>query len=111
MTLVRSGSVLAIGITIGLSLLAQELLLRASADQIQVSAPRLHFISGKPLERLKNGDAVAFDFNLTVLNETKESILRRNFDRFVVSYDIWEEKFSVSRMRSGRSSAHSNAAP
>jgi hypothetical protein len=48
---------------------------------------------------------VAFDFHLAVLNEGKQSILRRNFDRFVVSYDIWEQKFSVSRMRSSRSSA------
>ena len=79
MTLVRSGSVLAIGISIGITLLAKELMLRASADQIQVSAPKLHFLSGKPLERLKNGNAVAFDFNLIVLNDNRESILRRNF--------------------------------
>jgi len=77
----------------------------ASADQIMVSAPKLHFLSGKPLERLHNGNAVAFDFHLAVLSDGKQSILRRNFDRFVVSYDIWEEKFSISRMRSARSSA------
>jgi hypothetical protein len=70
-----------------------------------VSAPKLHFLNGKPLERLRNGNAVAFDFHLAVLSEGKQSILRRNFDRFVVSYDIWEEKFSISRMRSARSSA------
>jgi hypothetical protein len=87
------------------TLFAQELVLRSSADQILVSAPKLHFLRGKPLERLRNGNAVAFDFHLAVLGESKQSILRRNFDRFVVSYDIWEEKFSVSRMRSARSSA------
>jgi hypothetical protein len=87
------------------TLFAQELVLRSSADQILVSAPKLHFLQGKPLERLRNGNAVAFDFHLAVLGEGKQSILRRNFDRFVVSYDIWEERFSVSRMRSARSSA------
>jgi hypothetical protein len=88
-----------------LTLLAQDLLLRASADQIMVAAPKFHFLNGKPLERLRNGNAVAFDFHLAVLNEAKQSILRRNFDRFVISYDIWEEKFSISRMRTVRSAA------
>jgi hypothetical protein len=103
---IRFGCVLGFaGTAACLSLLAQDLLLRASTDQIMVSAPKLHFLSGKPLERLRNGNAVAFDFHLAVLAEGKESILRRNFDRFVVSYDIWEEKFSISRMRTTRSSA------
>jgi hypothetical protein len=88
-----------------LTLLAQQLTLKASADQIMVSAPKLHFLSGKPLERLRNGNAVAFDFHLVVLGEGKQAILRRNFDRFVVSYDLWEEKFSISRMRTSRSAA------
>src|SRR5688572_455620 len=70
-----------------------------------VSAPKLHFLTGKPLERLRSGNAVAFDFHLAVLGDGKQSILRRNFDRFVVSYDIWEEKFSISRMRTTRSAA------
>ena len=87
------------------SLAAQQLVVRATPDQILVAAPQLRFITGKPLERLKNGNAVAFDFHLAVLGENKQEILRRNFERFVVSYDIWEEKFSVSRMRTHRSSA------
>ena len=87
------------------TLAAQQLLVRATPDQILVAAPKLRFLAGKPLDRLKNGNAVAFDFHLAVLGENKQDILRRNFERFVVSYDIWEEKFSVSRMRTHRSSA------
>ena len=94
-----------LAVTACAALAAHELLLRSSADLIQVSSPKMHFLLGKPLERLRNGNAVAFDFHLVVLNDGKQSILRRNFDRFVISYDIWEEKFSVSRMRSSRSSA------
>jgi hypothetical protein len=93
------------GTTACLALLAQDLQIRSSADQIVVAAPKFHFLIGKPLERLRNGNAVAFDFYLAVLGESKQSILRRNFDRFVISYDIWEERFSVSRMRTARSSA------
>jgi hypothetical protein len=88
-----------------LALLAQDLQIRSSADQIVVAAPKFHFLTGKPLERLRNGNAVAFDFYLVVLGESKQSTLRQNFDRFVISYDIWEERFSVSRMRKTRSSA------
>ena len=103
---VRFGCVLgAIGTAACFTLLAQNLEVRSSSDQIMVAAPKLHFLTGKPLERLRNGNAVAFDFYLAVLAESKQSILRRNFDRFVISYDIWEEKFSISRMRSARSSA------
>ncbi len=78
--------------------------MRSSSDQIRVAAPKLHFLTGNPLERLKNGNAVAFDFHLAIFGESKQSILRRNFDRFVISYDIWEERFSISRMRTARSS-------
>jgi hypothetical protein len=102
---VRFGCVSALAGTIAcLSLFAQELVLRSSADQIMVAAPKLHFLTGKPLERLRDGNAVAFDFHLAVLAESKQSILRRSFDRFVISYDLWEEKFSISRMRTTRSS-------
>lgn len=31
--------------------------------------------------------------------------MRRGFERFVISYDLWEEKFSVTRMRSQHASA------
>ena len=67
---VRFGCVLGVvGTSACLTLLAQELLVRSSADQIMVAAPKLHFLSGKPLERLRNGNAVAFDFHLAVLSE------------------------------------------
>ena len=106
MQAIRFGCVSAVAAAVGcITLLAQDLMLRASADQIMVSAPKLHFLTGKPLERLRNGNAVAFDFHLAVLGDTKQSILRRSFDRFVISYDLWEEKFSISRMRTSRSAA------
>lgn len=99
------------GIAGCLSLFAQQLILKATPDQVQVSAPNLHFLAGRPLERLRNGNSVAFDFHLAILNHDKQQILRRNFERFVISYDLWEEKFSIARMRSTRSSvSHLSAA-
>ncbi|MCX6637832.1 MAG: hypothetical protein NT090_22480 [Acidobacteria bacterium] len=70
---------------------------RWNGDVLLVSAADLRFLEGKPLERLKNGAPVSFDFQLSLLADTDRSSLRRAFERFTFSYDLWEEKFSVVR--------------
>lgn len=82
------------------SLDAAELMVRLRGERLQVAARNFHFLSGKSLERIRNGESVAFDFHLAVLSNPSSLPLRRAFERFVVSYDLWEEKYSVSRMRS-----------
>jgi len=84
---------------------SQEVDLRIVSDHLQVSAPGLHFLTGKPLEQLRNGASVAFDIQISILGDSRQSVLHRSFDRFVLSYDIWEEKFSIARMRSSAGSA------
>jgi hypothetical protein len=84
---------------------AQEVLVRANGEQLHIAAPLLRFISGTPLESLRNGAAVPFDIQVSILSDGRQTILRRAFERFVVSYDLWEERFSVTRMRSTRASA------
>ena len=78
----------------------QQLQVRFDGDTVRVAAPSLHFLSGKPLDRLKDGDAVAYLANLELLDETKSASLRRQRGRFVVSYALWEEKFSVTQLAS-----------
>lgn len=75
----------------------QELSVRATAEQIRVSAPQLHFLTDRLIQRLKDGNALAIDFDLMVVGEGKQTVLGRRSERFIVSYDIWEERFSVSR--------------
>ena len=94
----------AAGVSLCFGLAAPELIVKRTEDQLYVTAPRLSFLTGKPLERLHNGQKVAFDFQLSVLGQSKADVLRRGFERFVISYDIWEERFSVTRMRSSRNS-------
>jgi len=89
--------------TVCLCVLAQELFLRPAGDQVKISAPKLNFLTGKPLDRLRDGNNVAYDFQLSILADSKATVLRRSFERFVFSYDLWEERFSVTRMRSTRS--------
>jgi hypothetical protein len=84
---------------------SQEVEVRLVNDRLQVSAPGLHFLAGKPLEQLRNGSSVAFDIQLSILTDSRQTVLHRSFDRFVLSYDVWEEKFSIARMRSTSNSA------
>ncbi|MBC7925591.1 MAG: hypothetical protein H7039_08035 [Bryobacteraceae bacterium] len=90
---------------------SQEVQVRLSSDRLQMSAPGLHFLTGKPLEQLRNGASVAFDIQVSVLADSRQTVLHRSFDRFVLSYDVWEEKFSVVRMRSAGGSALHMTAP
>ncbi len=63
------------------------------------------------MERLLNGVAVPFDFQLTLTGADGNPLLHRSLERFVVSYDLWEERFSVVRLRNLRKSgSHLTAA-
>ena len=62
-----------------------------------MAAPGLHFLTGKPLDRLKDAATVVFRFAAHVVHATttaRSSAARP--ERFVVSYDLWEEKFTVT---------------
>jgi hypothetical protein len=68
-------------------------------DDLRVAAPRIHFLSGQPLDRLHDGMSVPFDFQLTLFSGTRQTPVRRTVERFVVSYALWEENFKVVRVR------------
>ncbi len=83
----------------GLSVSSQDLFVRRASNEIHVVAPRLHFLTGKTLERLHDGAAVPFDFQFTISAGSKNNVIARAFERFTVSYDVWQQKFSVVRLR------------
>jgi hypothetical protein len=64
-------------------------------DDLHVAAPQLHFLSGRPLTRLQDGATVVFLSQLTIFRDDRGTVWRRNPERITVSYDVWEEKFSV----------------
>jgi len=76
---------------------ADSLNVRYDGDVLHVAPPNVHFLAGKPLERLKDGAAVAYVGQLDLLNEARVSV-RQQRTRFVVSYALWEEKFSVTQL-------------
>jgi hypothetical protein len=73
--------------------------------QIRISAPKFHFVTGRALERLRNGSPVPFAVQLALSTDRWATIAQRDIERFVVSYDLWEEKFSISKLGSPHKSA------
>lgn len=87
---------------VGMTVSTQGLLPHRIGGDLRVSAPSLHFLTGKSLSRLHDGAAVPFDFQLIVASGS--TVVARSLERFTVSYDVWEEKFSVVRSRDFRRS-------
>jgi len=79
---------------------AESLEVKYDGDNLHVSAPGLRFLIGKPLERLKDGASVAYIAQLTLFHDDHVTEFKRRQGRFVVSYALWEEKFSVRQLGS-----------
>jgi hypothetical protein len=88
-----------------LAVAAEELILSTHDNRLEFSAPRAHFLGGKPMELLHNAAPVAFDFQATLWSGNHNHVFRRTAERFVVSYDLWEEKFSVAKVQIPRKAA------
>jgi hypothetical protein len=81
------------------SLSAQGLPVRLDGDYLRISLPKIDFLRGKPLERLKDGATVAFVGQLTIgTSPNSPNPIARTVARFALSYDIWEERFSVTKI-------------
>ncbi len=86
--------------------MAPEMLqLRWDDQLLRVQAPYLHFLGGKSLERLHSGAALVFSLQLSLSADKFTTVVRRNVDRFVVSFDLWEEKFAITRLGPGKHQA------
>jgi hypothetical protein len=84
----------------------EALVLHLERDRLRVSAPSLRFLAGRPLERLRNGASVAFDFQLAALAGRPNTVpaprvIERCLERFIISFDLWEERFAISRPGAG----------
>jgi hypothetical protein len=77
---------------------ADSLKVQYDGDNLHVAAPTLHFLNGKPLERLKDGDVVAYVAQMDLYNDEKSLIIKQQKGRFVVSWDLWEERYSVTQL-------------
>jgi hypothetical protein len=75
---------------------------RIEGEYLHVGASNFSFLTGKSLQRLKDGASVAFVAQL-IVSDTPNFLIpnARAVARFAVSEDIWEERFSVTRLGDG----------
>jgi hypothetical protein len=74
---------------------SQSLTVERHGDHLHVMAAKLHFLKGPALEKLHNGATVHYIFTITVNAQNNEMKSYQLRERFAISYDLWEEKFSV----------------
>jgi len=87
----------------------QSLLVERQGNLLRVTAPQMHFLEGRPLEQLHNGASVTYVFDLSIIAGGRSVFDLR--ERFIISYDLWEEKFSaVQAGPSGNAASHLTAA-
>ena len=73
--------------------------LHLDGDDLRISPPeQFQFLSGKPLEKLKDGATLVYLAQLSLLasSDAKAPIIRPAANQFMVSFDVFEEKFSVT---------------
>ena len=89
--------VLLVLVALPLAVRAQTLTVRAVSDTLHVRASGLGFIAGAVLDRLQDGRSVRVDFELVVLEKPNGAIITRAKQSFNLSFDLWEQRFAVTR--------------
>ena len=77
----------------------------SDGDNLHVAASQLHFLTGRPLARLKDGNVVVFLSQLTLFRDDHVTVIKSQPERITVSYDLWEEKFQVGMAVDRRSAS------
>ena len=94
----RERGALAILLGWAVLLLGAEVKPRLAGDLLRANvAPTFHFVTGRPLENLKSGSTVTYDVQIALVNDQRV-MEARGAERFVFSYDLWEERFSVAQL-------------
>lgn len=81
------------------------LALRNDDGVLRVAAPNLHFLEGRTLRRLQDGAGLVFSLQLSVSSDQFRTVTKRQVERFVVSFDLWEEKFAIVRLGAAKDQA------
>jgi hypothetical protein len=82
-----------------LPVMPEDLVVRLDGDYLRVALPHVDFLKGKPLDRLKDGASVAFIGKVTITTSPNSlSPVATSLARFALSYDIWEERFSITKI-------------
>ena len=91
---------------------SQSMTVTTTGGEVRVQAPGFHFIAGQPLARLKDGLAVRVELEMRVIaGPGAAAAAAQSRQTFVLSYDLWEERFAATVSGSAsRSVSHLTAA-
>jgi hypothetical protein len=78
-------------------LAAQTLTVRAAGDMLQVRGTGLRLIEGAVADHLKDGRSVRVDFEMTILDKAQGTQVTQNRQSFTLSFDLWEQRYAVTR--------------
>jgi hypothetical protein len=79
-------------------LLGQATTVSTAGGALRVQAPGFAFIEGPVLEQLRDGRSLLIELELTVLAEPGRRAVTTGRQRFNLSFDLWEERFAVTRI-------------
>jgi hypothetical protein len=90
---------------------SQSMTVTTAGGEVRVQAPGFRFITGEPLARLKDGLPVRVELTLGVLAGPGAAPAVQQKQAFVLSYDLWEERFAAAVSGTGaRSMSHLTSA-
>jgi len=93
----RGLALLVVACAVPLPLAAQSLTVRAAGDMLQVRGTGLRLIEGTVADHLKDGRSVRVDFEMTILDKSQGAAVTQVRQSFVISYDLWEQRYAVTR--------------
>jgi len=89
--------------------LSRSLWIIRRGDMVNVRASGVEFITGTALARLKDGRTLRLELDVALASAQAGPYVAQAQPRFGVSYDLWEERFAVTRTDTPRSLSHVTA--
>lgn len=80
------------------TLTAQSITISTSDGILRVKASDVGIIEGDVLRHLRDGRSVRLDVVLTVLDGPRGGVIAEATQTFNLSFDLWEERFAVTRL-------------
>jgi hypothetical protein len=81
------------------AMVAEDLVLDHRNHRLEFVVPHIDFFAGQPMARLRNAAEVPFVIRTTLWSGNRNHVFQSAVDKFVISYDIWEETYSVVEVR------------
>ena len=108
----RVASLLLLALACGaVRLAAQTLSAGTDGGVVRVRAQGLGLLTGQPLARLKDGHTVRVEMDLAALRTAGGAAAAHTRRTFILSYDLWEERFAVMEQGApARAASHLTAA-